>query len=57
VKQAGLHQFQVASLVRDRALLLRCREAADRSLALGLSAAQIEWLKREQARLKLAEIS
>ncbi len=57
VKQAGLPQFQVASLVRDRALLLRCREAADRALALGLSAAQTEWLKREQARLKLAEIS
>ena len=57
VKQAGLPQFQVADLVRDRALLLRCRESADRALALGLSEAQTEWLKREQARLKLAEIS
>jgi ATP-dependent DNA helicase RecG len=57
VKQAGLPQFQVADLVRDRALLLRCREAADRALALGLSEAQTEWLRREQARLKLAEIS
>ncbi len=57
VKQAGLPQFQVADLVRDRALLLRCREAADRALALGLSEAQLEWLKREQARLRLAEIS
>ncbi|MBK9795715.1 MAG: ATP-dependent DNA helicase RecG [Holophagaceae bacterium] len=57
VKQAGLPQFQVADLVRDRTLLLRCREAADRALALGLSEAQLDWLKREQARLRLAEIS
>ena len=57
VKQAGLPRFQVADLVRDRALLLRCREAAERALALGLSEAQTEWLGREQARLKLAEIS
>ncbi len=57
VKQAGLPQFQVADLVRDRALLSRCREAADRALAVGLSEAQLEWLKREQGRLKLAEIS
>jgi ATP-dependent DNA helicase RecG len=57
VKQAGLPDFQVADLVRDRALLLRCREAADRALALGLSKAQTEWLRREQARFKLAEIS
>ncbi|GLH74660.1 ATP-dependent DNA helicase RecG [Geothrix limicola] len=57
VKQAGLPRFQVADLVRDRSLLLRCREAADRVLALGLSEAQAEWLRREQARLKLAEIS
>ena len=57
VKQAGLPQFQVADLVRDRTLLLRCREAADRTLTVGLSEAQTEWLRREQARLKLAEIS
>jgi ATP-dependent DNA helicase RecG len=57
VKQAGLPRFQVADLMRDRALLLRCREVADRVLALGLSEAQAEWLQREQARLKLAEIS
>jgi ATP-dependent DNA helicase RecG len=57
VKQAGLPQFQVADLVRDRTLLLRCREAAERALALGLSEAQTEWLRREQARLRLAEIS
>ena len=57
VKQAGLPRFQVADLVRDRSLLLRCREAADRTLAHGLSDAQSDWLKREQTRLKLAEIS
>jgi ATP-dependent DNA helicase RecG len=57
VKQAGLPRFQVADLVRDRSLLLRCREAAERALAMGLSEAQTEWLKREQARLRLAEIS
>jgi ATP-dependent DNA helicase RecG len=57
VKQAGLPRFQVAELVRDRALLLRCREAAEHTLGLGLSEAQSEWLKREQARFRLAEIS
>ncbi len=57
VRQAGLPKFQVADLVRDRSLLLRCREAADRALALGLSEGQTEWLKREQVRLRLAEIS
>ena len=57
VRQAGLPRFQVADLVRDRALLFRCREAADHALALGLSEAQAEWLRREQVRLKLAEIS
>ncbi|WP_291271768.1 ATP-dependent DNA helicase RecG [Geothrix sp.] len=57
VRQAGLPQFQVADLVRDRRLLARCREAADRTLALGLSDAQAAWLKREQVRLRLAEIS
>lgn len=57
VRQAGLPQFQAADLVRDRALLLRCREAADRAIQLGLSERQIEWLQREQARLKLADVS
>jgi ATP-dependent DNA helicase RecG len=57
VKQAGLPRFQVADLVRDRLLLSRCREAAERALDLGLSESQAEWLRREQARLKLAEIS
>ncbi|MCM2249819.1 MAG: ATP-dependent DNA helicase RecG [Geothrix sp.] len=57
VRQAGLPQFQVADLVRDRRLLARCREAADRALAHGLSEAQADWLKREQVRLRLAEVS
>ncbi|MFN7956745.1 MAG: ATP-dependent DNA helicase RecG [Holophagaceae bacterium] len=57
VKQAGLPQFQVADLVRDRALLLRCREAADRALALGLSETQAAWLARERVRLRLADVS
>jgi ATP-dependent DNA helicase RecG len=57
VRQAGLPQFQVADLVRDRALLLRCREAADRALAQGLSERQLDWLRREQARLRLADVS
>ena len=57
VRQAGLPQFQVADLVRDRALLLRCREAADRALGQGLSDRQLDWLRREQARLRLADVS
>ncbi|HEY3400698.1 MAG TPA: ATP-dependent DNA helicase RecG [Geothrix sp.] len=57
VRQAGLPQFQVADLVRDRHLLARCRVAADRALAHGLSEAQAAWLEREQVRLKLAEVS
>jgi ATP-dependent DNA helicase RecG len=57
VRQAGLPQFQVADLVRDRRLLARCRETAERALAHGLSEAQAAWLKREQVRLKLAEVS
>jgi ATP-dependent DNA helicase RecG len=57
VRQAGLPQFQVADLVRDRHLLARCRAAADRALAHGLSEAQAAWLRREQVRLKLADVS
>ncbi len=57
VRQAGLPQFQAADLVRDRALLLRCREAADRALQLGLSERQLDWLRREQTRLRLADVS
>jgi ATP-dependent DNA helicase RecG len=56
-RQAGLPQFQAADLVRDRQLLVRCREAADRAVQRGLSEQQRDWLKQEQARLKLAEIS
>jgi len=56
-RQAGLPQFQAADLVRDRQLLARCREAADRAVQRGLTEAQLEWLRQEQARLKLAEIS
>ena len=57
VRQAGLPQFQAADLMRDRVLLARCRDAAERALVHGLSAAQTDWMKREQVRLRLAEIS
>jgi len=56
-RQSGLPQFQVADLVRDRQLLAKCREAAEKVAQRGLSEAQMAWLKQEQARLKLAEIS
>jgi ATP-dependent DNA helicase RecG len=56
-RQSGLPQFQVADLVRDRQLLTRCREAAERVAQRGLSEAQAAWLRQEQVRLKLAEIS
>jgi ATP-dependent DNA helicase RecG len=56
-RQAGLPQFQVADLVRDRQLLGQCREAAEKALQRGLSEGQKQWLRQEQARLKLAEIS
>jgi ATP-dependent DNA helicase RecG len=56
-RQSGIPQFQVADLVRDRLLLARCREAAKKALDLGLTEAQQAWLRREQARLKLAEVS
>ncbi len=56
-RQAGLPQFQVADLVRDRKLLQTCREAAAKAIAEGLSDAQKDWLRREQDRLKLAEVS
>jgi ATP-dependent DNA helicase RecG len=56
-RQSGLPQFQVADLIRDRKLLLKCREVADRVVQHGLSDSQMIWLKAEQARLKLAEIS
>ena len=56
-RQSGVPQFQVADLVRDRDLLIRCREAADQAIARGLDEAQLAWLKAEQARLRLAEVS
>jgi len=55
-RQSGVPQFQVADLVRDRALLERCREAAERALTAGLTEAQQAWLRREQVRLRLAEV-
>jgi len=56
-RQSGVPQFQVADLVRDRTLLTRCREASEKVAHRGLSEAQMTWLRQEQARLKLAEIS
>ena len=56
-RQAGLPQFQAADLVRDRALLGRCKEVAEKTVQRGLSEDQLAWLRQEQARLKLAEIS
>jgi ATP-dependent DNA helicase RecG len=56
-RQAGLPRFQAADLVRDRKLLQVCKEAAERALARGLTEPQREWLRQEQARLRLAEIS
>ncbi len=56
-RQSGLPSFQVADLVRDRGLLQRCRDAAEKALAMGLTDTQKTWLRQEQARLRLAEIS
>ena len=56
-RQSGVPQFQVADLLRDRKLLVRCREAAEITRERGLSDGQLTWLRRESARLKLAEIS
>ncbi len=55
-RQSGVPQFQVADLVRDRHLLDRCREAAEKAVVTGLTEAQQAWLQREQVRLKLAEV-
>lgn len=57
VRQSGVPQFQVADLLRDKGLLARCREVAEKTLAQGLTEDQRRWLRQEQARLKLAEIS
>lgn len=56
-RQSGLPQFQVADLVRDRNLLVRCRDAARQVLADGLSEAHRDWLRQEQTRLQLAEVT
>lgn len=56
-RQSGLPQFQIADLVRDRQLLAKCRESAERHAQRGLSEAQMAWLRQEMDRLKLAEIS
>jgi ATP-dependent DNA helicase RecG len=56
-RQSGLPCFQVADLVRDRQLLAKCREAAAAAVLKGLSEEQLTWLRREQDRLRLAEIS
>ncbi len=56
-RQSGVPQFQVADLLRDHKLLGRCREAAEKALARGLTEGQLAWLRQEHARLKLAEIS
>jgi len=56
-RQSGLPRFQVADLVRDRQLLARCRAAAADAVQQGLTDEQRIWLRQEQTRLKLAEIS
>ena len=56
-RQSGVPLLQVADLVRDRDLLVRCREAADRAVSRGLAEPQLDWLRAEQARLRLAEVS
>lgn len=56
-RQSGVPQFQVADLLRDGPLLQKAREAAERSAARGLNEAQLAWLRQEQARLRLADVS
>lgn len=56
-RQSGLPAFQVADLLRDAPLLARCRDAARRALAEGLTPGQRAWLHRESERMKLAEVS
>lgn len=56
-KQSGIPRFQVADLVRDRQLLVKCRQAAAQTISRGLTADQQAWLHQEQSRLKMAEIS
>ncbi len=56
-RQAGLPQFQAADLIRDAALLRRCREAAAAAVRAGLSEAQVDWVAMEAERLRMAEVS
>jgi ATP-dependent DNA helicase RecG len=56
-RQAGLPQFQAADLIRDAALLRRCREAAAAAVQAGLSEAQADWVRLEAERLRIAEVS
>ncbi|MBK8727155.1 MAG: ATP-dependent DNA helicase RecG [Holophagaceae bacterium] len=56
-RQSGLPQFQAADLIRDAALLRRCREAAAEAVRAGLSEAQQDWLGQEGQRLRIAEVS
>lgn len=56
-RQSGVPQFQVADLLRDRKLLIRCREVAEITRERGLNEGQLAWLRQESTRLKLAEIS
>jgi ATP-dependent DNA helicase RecG len=55
-RQSGLPRFQVADLVRDRALLARCREEAAAAVARGLTEGQAAWPEREKGRIGLAEV-
>ena len=55
-RQSGLPQFQVADLMRDRQLLIKCRKIADQIAKCGLSERHLNWLKQEQVRLKLIEV-
>ncbi|MDR0498498.1 MAG: ATP-dependent DNA helicase RecG [Holophagales bacterium] len=55
-RQSGLPRFQAADFIRDRQLLLQCREAAVNTIRRGLTDNQLAWLRQEQSRLKLAEI-
>ena len=56
-RQSGLPRFQVADLFRDRQLLVKCRQVAAHEINKGLTPDQEAWLKQEQTRLRLAEIS
>lgn len=48
IKQSGLPQFQVADLLRDKKILHKCRQAANQMVEIGLSDAQLQWLKHEK---------